>query len=124
MIEILFGVMLGVGIWIMGYVQGKLEQRFVSNLSKNPPPSVDGDKESLNRDGIMLKHEIINQCHYFYHETDNTFVCQGSTLEDAALRFNETIKDFVGCFVHANDKQIYCFVDGRVAALDDIKSID
>jgi hypothetical protein len=124
MLDILIGVILGGGIWLIGYVQSKLEQRFASNLSKNTSPLADDDKETVHRDGIMLKHEIINQCHYFYHETDNTFVCQGSTLEDAALRFNETIKDFVGCFVHANDKQVYCFVDGRVANVDNNHGID
>ena len=64
--------------------------------------------------GILLTHEIVNNVHYFYSKEDDTFICQGNTLEEAATRYSELNKDSSGCFVHSVDGKLYCFFNGKV----------
>ena len=59
-----------------------------------------------------LKHEIVNEIHYFY-SADAKFVCQGSTLENAAKNFTMICgKDNSGCFTHFQlNKKMYFIND-------------
>jgi hypothetical protein len=61
-----------------------------------------------------LKHEVINDCHYFYYE-DDSFACQGLTLEEAAEKFKSaTNNERVAEFIDTRDQKTYYFVEGRV----------
>ena len=61
-----------------------------------------------------LKHEVINNTHYFFYE-DDSFACQGTTIEEAAQVFKTaTNNEQVAEFVDTRDQKTYYFVEGRV----------
>jgi|LakMenEpi03Aug12_release.lakeMendotaPanAssembly.Ray.scaffolds.fasta_scaffold236388_3 hypothetical protein len=61
-----------------------------------------------------LKHEVINDTHYFFYE-DDSFACQGATLEEAAQVFKTaTNNEQVAEFVDTRDQKTYYFVEGKV----------
>ena len=61
-----------------------------------------------------LKHEILNDVHYFYTEKDNAFVAQGQTLGDAAKNYTVTQgRDILGWFKHNELDKKYCFVNNE-----------
>lgn len=61
-----------------------------------------------------LKHEVINNVNYFYCEESGTFMGQGESFDQAAVQCSKTLGNHViGIFSSAEDKQNYCFVDGK-----------
>lgn len=98
---------------IMKYIE-KQEQ----NANTEPSVSVhrqNSESESEIYNGMYLTHEIIDHEHYFYDESDSTFVCQGSSLETAALAYSKRQgDDYVGMFSHHDSNKQYFFLQGRV----------
>lgn len=71
-------------------------------------------KESVKRAVLELTHEVIDGIHYFYNHSDGTFVCQGSSLEDAAVAYSARESQRIGLFKSSTDNKLYCFVAGKV----------
>lgn len=95
----------------------RLEQQ-AKNATTEPTVSVhqqDQETESQIYNGMNLIHEIIDERHYFYDEADSTFVCQGSTLQDAAVAYSKRQgDDYVGMFSHHESNKQYFFLQGQV----------
>lgn len=95
----------------------RLEQQ-AKNATTEPTVSVhqqDQETESQIYNGMNLIHEIIDERHYFYDEADSTFVCQGSTLQDAAAAYSKRQgDDYVGMFSHYESNKQYFFLQGQV----------
>lgn len=95
----------------------RLEQQ-AKNATTEPTVSVhqqDQETESQIYNGMNLIHEIIDERHYFYDEEDSTFVCQGSTLQDAAVAYSKRQgQDYVGMFSHYESNKQYFFLQGQV----------
>lgn len=114
-------------IWFMaGYVYRNIQltreiRRMLENVGGLKIKFVDENGQEITSNGqneikpvLTLKHEIIDGCHYFYYD-DDTFACQGATLEAAAQQYKESNKDqSVAEFVHAESKQTYYFVKGQL----------
>lgn len=93
------------------------------NIKNNPKLSemlVHRDIESKEDDNLSikemhkLKHEVVNDIHYFYLEENNGFVCQGNTLAEAAQNYTLSKgKDTLGWFVHVETNSILCFNDNQ-----------
>lgn len=67
-----------------------------------------------------LKHEIINSIHYFYRHSDNTFVCQGETLDQAATAFCKTLgSDQYAIFQSIEDQKFYMFTNNKCLEYSD-----
>ena len=66
------------------------------------------------RVGVILNHEIIDGVHYFYRQSDNTFMCQGNSLETAADAYQKREFKHVGIFKNSLDNKLYFFIDGKV----------
>jgi hypothetical protein len=92
----------------MKEIANSLNQNVEQKLKK-----IVSDDQTLNiKDINSLKHEIISGVHYFFLESDDTFVCQGISLNEAAI--NYTLKngsDILGHFQHPELKKSYCFVN-------------
>jgi sporulation protein YlmC with PRC-barrel domain len=67
---------------------------------------------------VQLFVEKANNTLYLYDKCDNTFVCQGSTLEELA-RLAKKYKniDYAAVMI---DKEIYAFVDGTVKSEQEV----
>lgn len=66
------------------------------------------------KDVKQLKHETIDDLHYFFTENNTTFVGQGKTLEEAAKHYEKLQgKDMLGWFKHNQQEKNYCFVNGK-----------
>ena len=95
----------------------RLEQQ-AKNVTTEPTASVhqqNQETESQIYNGMNLIHEIIDERHYFYDEADSTFVCQGSTLQDAAVAYSKRQgQDYVGMFSHHESNKQYFFLQGQV----------
>lgn len=76
-------------------------------------------KEAIQRIALALNHEVIDGVHYFYKHNDNTFVCQGTSLEEAAVAYSARETQKMGVFRHSSDKQLYAFFDGKVVRDND-----
>lgn len=74
--------------------------------------------KSVKRAALALTHEVIDGVHYFYNHDDNTFVCQGSSLEEAAIAYSARESQKIGVFKSSTDNKLYCFVDGKVVSND------
>jgi hypothetical protein len=71
-----------------------------------------------------LKHEVVNDVHYFFTVDDDKFVAQGFTLEEAAIHYSkESGKESVGFFVHATQQKMLCFVDNKCMDYIDESSV-
>lgn len=71
----------------------------------------------VDRHTMELDYEVQAGVHYFYSKRDNSFVCQGSTLEAAARAFKSRFGDqLLAKFVL--DGQDHWFVNGL--SLDDV----
>jgi hypothetical protein len=75
--------------------------------------------EDLEEPTVMqLFVEKANNTLYLYDKCDNTFVCQGSTLEElATLAKKYKNIDYAAVMI---DKEIYAFVDGTVKAEQEV----
>ena len=104
-------------ILLMRTLIKRLEQQ-AKNVAIEPTASVhqqNQETESQIYNGMNLTHEIIDERHYFYDEADSTFVCQGSTLEDAAVAYSKRQgQDYVGMFSHHESNKQYFFLQGQV----------
>lgn len=94
----------------MKEVANNMNQNLDQKLKKTT-----SDDQTLNIKNVnSLKHEIINGVHYFFLESDNTFVCQGITLHEAAINYTLTNGvDILGHFQHPELKKRYCFVNNQ-----------
>lgn len=122
MIDIFILLVILICGWVGGYMYAHYaimrDVKHFSAVLKNKITQSVNELEQVNRDGIMLTHEVFNNQHYFYNENDKTFVFQANTLEEAATLCNDRIKGLVGCFKNSIDNQVYCFIDGRVVRSD------
>jgi hypothetical protein len=114
-------------IWFMaGYVYRNIQltreiRQVLENLSGLKVKFVDENGQEITSNGqneikpvLTLKHEIHDGGHYFYYD-DNTFACQGATLEAAAENYQASSRDqTVAEFVHAESKQTYYFIKGQL----------
>ena len=67
---------------------------------------------------MQLFVEKANNTLYLYDKYDNTFVCQGSTLEElATLAKKYKNIDYASVMI---DKEIYAFVDGTVKSEQEV----
>ena len=67
---------------------------------------------------MQLFVEKANNTLYLYDKNDNTFVCQGSTLEElATLAKKYKNIDYAAVMI---DKEIYAFVDGIVKSEQEV----
>jgi hypothetical protein len=67
---------------------------------------------------MQLFVEKANNTLYLYDKYDNTFVCQGSTLEElATLAKKYKNIDYAAVMI---DKEIYAFVDGTVKSEQEV----
>jgi hypothetical protein len=70
-----------------------------------------------------LKHEIVGDRHYFYDESDDTFICHGDSLSDAAKAYDKVFGDtLVGRFTSAVDGSRYVIVNGKIQTPTDLTS--
>lgn len=122
MLEVFIFIVVMIVGWFGGYFYAHYviiqDINKVSSTLKNKIEQRETDSNDITRDGMMLVHEIINDVHYFFDKEDNSFICQGSSLEDAATAFNSRISGLVACFKHITDNQYYCFIDGIVVPAD------
>lgn len=89
-------------------VAKNLDRQLAEEIKKNIPDNPNITVKKIRK----LKHEIINDVHYFFTEKDDTFICQGSTLEIAAENYCATQgKDSLGYFKHPELDREYCFVN-------------
>lgn len=98
-------------------IMKRIEQQ-AQNANTEPSVSVhrqNSESESEIYNGMYLVHEIIDDQHYFYDESDSTFVCQGPSLEAAALAYSKRQgNDYVGMFSHHESNKQYFFLQGQV----------
>lgn len=72
----------------------------------------------------LLKLETINNVHYFFDSSNDHFVCQGNTLEEAAKNY-KLARDDTGYFFIGSDTQtLYYFQDGALKKKTKDDSID
>jgi len=60
----------------------------------------------------VLEVEEVGDIKLLYDKEDNEFICQGTTLEELAVKFNERKKQSLGALQH-NNVNVY-FVNGKV----------
>lgn len=79
---------------------------------------IDLDLEEEKPTVMQLFVEKANNILYLYDKDDNTFVCQGSTLEELATlaKKHKNIK-YAAVMI---DKEIYAFVDGTVKSEQEV----
>lgn len=108
-----------IGAFFLGYMYREfILIKDLMKVSKNLQEKVIQRKEAEESMNIKqmhkLKHEVVNDIHYFYLEETNNFVCQGETLEDAAKHYTLSQgKDTLGWFFHQQTNTILCFNDDQ-----------
>jgi len=117
MVILIIGIMLG---YIWGHTTmitellrqlDQVESRFESSQESNESVSA----TTVIYNGMNLTHEVIGEQHYFYNSDDSSFVCQGSSLEAAALAYSKRQgNDYVGMFSHYESNKQYFFLQGQV----------
>lgn len=114
-------------VFYLGWTFGKAYQMVViretlKRLSKHGSTTVDElieDEEEKKMDIILLQSEEIDNTILIYDVLTNEFICQGSTLEEAAQKFYERKQNVVGALVY-NDNELV-FKDGKVSPVSDLK---
>lgn len=61
---------------------------------------------------LVLEIEEVGDVKLLYDKEDKEFICQGNTMEELAIRFNEKKKKSLGALKH-NDTNLY-FIEGKV----------
>lgn len=90
-------------------------KKLFMNSSKNKLEERDIQTESTSEQNNIqeIKHEIYEDIHYFYDSDDN-FICQGSSLDEAAKNYSYMNgKNFIGLFVNKQDNKNMCFFDNE-----------
>lgn len=86
-----------------------LEQRHAEEIKKN--------MKVINHT-VKLKHEVIDGVNYFYEDSTDNFIAQGTTLDDAAKNYTMSAgPDSLGVFYSKQDKKAYCFYNGKLMDL-------
>jgi len=114
-------------VFYLGWTFGKAYQMVViretlKRLSKHGSTTVDElieDEEEKKMEIILLQSEEIDNTILIYDVLTNEFICQGSTLEEAAQKFYERKQNVVGALVY-NDNELV-FKDGKVSPVSDLK---
>lgn len=114
-------------VFYIGWTFGKAYQMVViretlKRLAKHGTTTVNElmeEKEEEKVDIILLQSEEINNTILIYDVLTNEFICQGSTLEEAAQKFYERKQNVVGALVHNNNELV--FKDGKVSTVDNVK---
>ena len=114
-------------VFYLGWTFGKAYQMVViretlKRLAKHGSTTVDElmeDEEEKKMDIILLQSEEIDNTILIYDVLTNEFICQGSTLEEAAQKFYERKQNVVGALVY-NDNELV-FKDGKVSPVSDLK---
>jgi ribosomal protein L31 len=83
--------------------------------SENVNEMMEGVNESAKLlDLTVLKHEVIDGKHFFYTSNTDTFMAQGSTLEEAAQQYAKN-NSTVGCVADPSGKKdSYFIVNGKI----------
>lgn len=93
-----------------------LDKKIVQEIKRNMVKEGDVTIKKIKK----LKHEIIDGIHYFYAEKDNSFACQGITLDVAAENYSVVNgKDTLGYFQHPELQKEYCFINGQCVEVVD-----
>lgn len=114
-------------VFYIGWTFGKAYQIVVireslKRLSKHGATSVNElmeEREEEKMEIILLQSEEVNNTILIYDVLTKEFICQGTTLEEAAQRFHERNQNVVGALVHNNNELV--FKDGKVATANDLK---
>lgn len=119
MIDAIWLMLLCATYFVAGYIyaihrmQKQAEKLIRALLQQQSAESVQ------TRTAIALNHEIINEVHYFYKVDDHAFVCQGSSLQEAADAYSKRESTHVGMFKNITDSKMYYFIDGKVVSDND-----
>jgi hypothetical protein len=74
-----------------------------------------GEQQLVN--GVELAHEIVDNIHLFYLKSSDgsrKFVCQGSTLDDAAVAYQRSFKSHpVAIFINSVTNKQSVFMQGK-----------
>lgn len=113
-------------VFILGYIYREFilfrDLMKISNNIKNNPKLSDmlvhreiDESSAVDTDNApiqlqKLKHEVVNDIHYFYLEENNGFICQGKTLSEAAKNY-ASIKgnNAMGWFLDTQSNKIFYF---------------
>ena len=114
-------------VFYIGWTFGKAYQMVViretlKRLAKHGTTTVNElmeENEEEKMDIILLQSEEVNNTILIYDVLTNEFICQGSTLEEAAQKFYERNQNVVGALVHNNNELV--FKDGKVSTANDLK---
>lgn len=101
-------IFLYIAIFIAGFIVGEYVLAYrLKNLLEN---YIDEDNE-VGTEVFKLKTEKHNDALFLYDNT-NTFVCQGSCLEELATLAEKNKNIKYASVIH--DEKIYMFIEGRV----------
>lgn len=116
--SILFNVLYTIAIFYLGYKLSELVQLVklkmaVEKLLESRGLSLDEAVATPDNFTILvLEIEEVDDIKLLYDKEDHEFICQGHTLEELAVKFNERKKQSLGTLKH-NDTNIY-FINGKV----------
>ena len=109
-------IIIVVGSFIAGYLYRefilvkdllKISKNFEKNFVVGPTPDSPPTTE-IQR----LRYETVDGVNYWYNESDNTFVCQGSTFEEAAKHWTLTQGPVaIGFFIDKKTDTVLCFAN-------------
>lgn len=120
-----FYIGLRVGYWLRGYAILKVlarsldaaavkHRQMVDNLnSTDTETMMSGIRAAADKlNLLLLKHEIIDNQHFYYTADTAQFIAQGATLEQAAANYSKNNQQ-IGC-VAVPGQDSYFIVDGRI----------
>jgi len=112
--EILIGIVIGV---VIGYHAGVVHsmmklKEFIFKEAKIHGIKLEGDDDKPNVTVPELMIEEVNNVLYLYEREENTFICQGTSLEELAKLANQ-YKNIKYAVVLNGDK-VYAFANGEV----------
>lgn len=120
MIDAIWLMLLCAAYFVGGYLYAIRKMRKqAEDLIRSVLEKQQGAESLETRTAIVLNHEIINGMHYFYKVDDHAFVCQGSSLQEAAAAYSKRESTHVGIFKNSTDSKMYYFIDGKVIADSD-----
>ncbi len=92
-------------LWRLRKMLTQISSDYIDFIQKSSP-------NVINKDPIVAETEVHENTMYLYDRQNDTFLCQGSTLEELAERLMSWHKIKVAYVTHID--QTYYFVDGKV----------
>ena len=117
----------GIGVAYSYFRAFKVLEQELLNLDESSDDADTGlkvriiDKNNTDQqyltDGVELAHEIVEGIHLFYLKSSDgsqEFVCQGSSLEDAAAAYQlSSLKSYVAIFINSVNNKQCAFMNGQ-----------